>query len=143
MAFDARESESDELLPSAEINVTPFIDVMLVLLIIFMVTAPLLTQGMKVELPKASSAVQVDNRKAVTVTIAADGTLQVGDTVVQADQLIEGVRAQVTDAEQPIRIRGDAGAPYGAVVEVIDKLTRAGLTKLQFLTSGRQIEKYK
>jgi biopolymer transport protein ExbD len=137
MAFDVRDSDGEELQPSADINVTPFIDVMLVLLIIFMVTAPMMTQGMKVELPKATSAAAVDSKKAVTITMAADGSIQVGDTMVRMDQLVDVVRAEASDPEQPIRIRGDVRANYGVVVDVIDQLTRSGLTKLQFLTNPR------
>ena len=134
MAFDVRDTDGEEMQPSADINVTPFIDVMLVLLIIFMVTAPMMTQGMKVELPKASSAATVDNKKAVTITIAANGEMQVGDTMVRIDQLVDAVRAQSTDPEHVIRIRGDTGAEYGTVVAVIDRLTKGGMTRLQFLT---------
>jgi biopolymer transport protein TolR len=135
MAFDLRDRSDEDLQPSAEINVTPFIDVMLVLLIIFMVTAPLLTQGVKVELPKVAAAPPVDNKNAVTITVSADGQLQVGDNVVALTDIVAAVRRELVDETQPVRIRGDAAAPYGSVLQVIDRLTRDGLTRLTFLTS--------
>lgn len=134
MSFDMRDTDGDDLQPSAEINVTPFIDVMLVLLIIFMVTAPLLTQGMKVDLPKAGSGIALDAQKSVTITIAADGIVQVGNDVVPVSEIVPSVRAALGDSGEPIRIKGDAGARYGTVIEIIDLLSRNGMTKLQFLT---------
>ena len=134
MAFDVRGSDSDELVPSAEINVTPFIDVMLVLLIIFMVTAPMLTQGMKVDLPKAAAAKSLDSKKAVTITIAADGALQVGDVAVSADGLVVAARAALADDQQPIRIRADKDTRYEDLMRVVDRLTGDGLTRVTFVT---------
>ena len=134
MAFDPRETEGDELVPSAEINVTPFIDVMLVLLIIFMVTAPMLTQGMKVDLPKAGASASLDSKKAVTITIAADGTLQVGDQIVALESLIATTRAALPDGQQPIRIRADKATRYDDLMQVVDRLMGDGLTRMTFIT---------
>lgn len=133
MAFHGQGSDPNEMLPNADINVTPFIDVMLVLLIIFMVTAPLLSQGMKVELPKAASALPLDNKTVVTITIATDGRLQVADAFVADAELIGAVRAKLETPQSPIRIRADKATRYEDFVKVIDKLTGEGLTRLVFV----------
>lgn len=123
----------DDLTETHEINVTPFIDVMLVLLIIFMVTAPLLSQGMKLDLPKAATAKPLDNKVIVTISIAPDGKLQVADAFVSESELISAVRAKLEGPQSPIRIRADKSTRYEDFVKVIDKLSAEGLTRLVFV----------
>ena len=142
MAFAARpeHDNADELAPHAEINVTPFIDVMLVLLIIFMVTAPMMATGMKVELPKAAAVKPIEQSKPVVVTIAADGMLQVGDRTVSKDDLVAAVRAALVSEDHLIQIRGDNGTMYGNVVAVMDTLSAAGLPKFVLAFERQKVE---
>jgi biopolymer transport protein TolR len=137
MAFSGpSDDRDDDFAPlSSEINVTPFIDVMLVLLIIFMVTAPMLTQGMKVELPTARAATNLENRKPVSITIAADGTLQVQDAAVPLQQIAPAVRAAMAGETLMIQIRADQAASYGAVAGVLDALYADGITKFALVTT--------
>lgn len=129
MAFQNNPEPSDEMQPLAEINVTPFIDVMLVLLIIFMVTAPMLASGIKVELPKASSAPQLDQPKPVVVTVEAEGRITVMDRAVSKEEVAPAVRAELAGEDRPIHVRGDARTPYGDIVAVMDQLSAGNLPK--------------
>jgi biopolymer transport protein TolR len=131
------DGSNDEFAPMADINVTPFIDVMLVLLIIFMVTAPMLATGMKVELPKARTAQPLENQKPVIITIAMDGGLQVGDLIVNSENLVGRVRVALAGEDRVIQIRGDNNAKYGAVAVVLDLLAADGLTKIALVTDRK------
>jgi biopolymer transport protein TolR len=125
-----------------EINVVPMIDVMLVLLVIFMATAPLLTQGVKVDLPEASanSLPQSQAREPpVVLTIDRDGQrfLNVGDAsrALADDELQQAVRAALaTDPQRDVLIRGDTNVPYGRVIGAMVLLQGAGAAKLGFVT---------
>jgi biopolymer transport protein TolR len=131
MAFDhnAPNDDADEAAPLADINVTPFIDVMLVLLVIFMVTAPMLATGMKVELPKASAAKTIDEPKPLIVSVDAEGKIQVGDRVVTKEELVPTVKAALGSEKRIIQLRGDNRTSYGNVVTVMDQLSGDGLPK--------------
>ena len=131
------DNDADELAPLSEINVTPFIDVMLVLLTIFMVTAPMLASGMKVDLPKARTAQQLENQKPVVITIASDGTTQVGDAVVMSNQLVGAVRAALGGEDRVIQLKSDKAVSYGVVVGVLDLLAANGLTKVALVADRR------
>lgn len=127
--------------PMSEINVVPYIDVMLVLLIIFMVTAPLLSQGVKVELPKSVSEPLPHNKKEpVIVNIDAAGQLYINygeeqDKPVSADTLLIRVAALLRyQPEIPILIGGDTRVPYGQVVELMTLLQRAGVPSVGMIT---------
>jgi len=124
-----------------EINVVPYIDVMLVLLIIFMVTAPLLTQGVQVDLPKAAATPVVDQkREPLVVSIDRQGRLylNVGDhknSPIDEPTLSNGVRVVLgRDAETPVLLKADQAVPYGTVVRAMVLLQRAGATRIGFLT---------
>jgi biopolymer transport protein TolR len=119
----------DDLAPLADINVTPFIDVMLVLLIIFMVTAPMMTTGMKVDLPKSSAAKPIEPQRPVVVTVGAAGELQVGDTMVAKDELVSAVKLALNGEERPVQVRGDGRTAYANVVAVMEALSAEGLPK--------------
>lgn len=122
--------------PLSEINVTPLVDVMLVLLIIFMISAPLLTTGVEVELPKTEASAVDVSQEPVTVSIDRDGAIFVGDSAVNWDQLVVRV-AQDGGAgarERPIFIRADGRAPYQAVARVMARLSSEGFTRLNLIT---------
>ena len=124
--------------PSAEINVTPLVDVMLVLLVVFMVTAPLIASGLKLELPKAATARPLEPKEPVVVSIDRDGRIAVGRDEVGRDDLVATVLARGADETRIIRVRGDRGVAYGDVVAVVDALAGAGLRRIALVseTSG-------
>ena len=117
--------------PMGEINVTPFVDVMLVLLIVFMVTAPLLTVGVEVDLPKTKAgAINVDAAPLV-VSIKADGNLYLQEAAVDAEVLIPRLKA-ISNANPDVRIfvRGDQAVTYGDVLSVMGRIQAAGFEKV-------------
>jgi biopolymer transport protein TolR len=117
--------------PLADINVTPLVDVMLVLLIIFMVTAPLLAAGLKVDLPKAQAAPSMEPGKPVIVTVRKDGKILVGQDETTRPRLAETVRAQLGgDTSKSIYLQGDRDSAYTHVIGVIDALAQGGMTKV-------------
>ena len=121
----------DSLAELHEINVTPFIDVMLVLLIIFMVAAPLATVDVPVDLPSSTAPPQQRPPKPVYLTLKADGSLALGDNPVSRTALAD-VLATATngDKEERIFLRGDRAVPYGEVMELMNDLRRAGYLKV-------------
>ena len=134
MAFASLEG-SDDNEPLAEINMVPLIDVMLVLLIIFMVTAPLLTHAVKVDLPKASSSANIT--KPDNVQLAIDGSGQVfwNGEVVDAVQFAVRVKAAAALRPQPeLHIRAERTTPYEKVVQVMSEAARQGLVRIGFVT---------
>jgi biopolymer transport protein TolR len=119
----------------SEINVTPLVDVMLVLLIIFMISAPLLTVGVQVELPKTEAAAVKDNQKPLSVTVKRDGTIFVQETATDYADLADRLHAVAGDGyDQPIYVRADGGAPYEAVAKVMAKLSTSGFSKIDLIT---------
>jgi biopolymer transport protein TolR len=119
----------------AEINVTPMVDVMLVLLIIFMVSAPLLTAGVPVELPKTEAGAISNQTEPLTVTIRSDGTLFLQETEVPFADLAPRMRA-LADAglSKPVYVRADGKAPYAIVAQVMASLSTSGFTSIGLLT---------
>lgn len=115
----------------AEINVTPFVDVMLVLLIIFMVTAPLLTEGLEVTLPetKEAASLPADNENLV-LSVTADARLFLGNTEVTLENLDAVLRQTVTDQRKQLFLQADKNVPYGLVVEVMGQARAAGIENL-------------
>ncbi len=117
--------------PLAEINVTPFVDVMLVLLIVFMVTAPLLTAGVPVDLPKAAAKPLPQDSKPLEISIDQNGAIFIVDTEVSLDELIPRLTAISGESrETRIYVRGDTKLDYGRVMEVIGAINTAGYTKV-------------
>ena len=114
-----------------EINVTPFVDVMLVLLIVFMVTAPLLTVGIPVDLPKTKAGQISANAAPLVVSIQADGQIYLQDNVIEAQALIPRLTA-VSEANPDVRIfvRGDRSVSYGEVVELMGRIQSAGFERV-------------
>ena len=104
----------------SEINVTPFVDVMLVLIIVFMVTAPLLTVGIPVDLPKVKASALTDQKDPIEITVKLDGTVYLGESTVEVENLIARLNAitdQNTDAR--IYVRGDRVVAYGRILEIM------------------------
>ena len=121
--------------PMAEINVTPFVDVMLVLLIVFMVAAPLLTVGVAVDLPESAANPIQETGEPLTVTVAEDGTIYVQDTAVEYEQLVPHLEAIATAGyDQRIFIRGDQDRAYGDVVRVMGRINAAGFRRIGLVT---------
>jgi biopolymer transport protein TolR len=118
--------------PMAEINVTPFVDVMLVLLIIFMVTAPFLQGGFEIDLPKVAAR-GLDVREGLIVTVRADQKVAVGNSVVSIDKFEEAL-ARAGAARRPVFLRADQRVPYGMIVELISRMRRAGVASLGIVT---------
>ena len=121
--------------PIADINVTPFVDVMLVLLVVFMVTAPLLTAGVQVDLPKAQTSVITETDEPLSVTIDSVGQIFLQDTAISLDKLSARLIA-VTGANPNIRvfIRGDKTIDYGRVMQVMGNINAAGFRKVALIT---------
>ena len=117
--------------PMGEINVTPFVDVMLVLLIVFMVTAPLLTVGVEVDLPKTKAGAINADAAPLVVSIKSDGSLYLQETIVEPEALIPRLKA-VSDANPDVRIfvRGDRAVSYGEVLSVMGRIQSAGFEKV-------------
>lgn len=119
----------------AEINVTPFVDVMLVLLIVFMVAAPLLTVGVAVDLPETAAQPIPEQGEPLTVTITGDGTIFVQETAVELESLVPQLEAIATAGyDQRIFIRGDQARSYGEVVRVMGKINAAGFRRIGLVT---------
>jgi len=119
----------------SEINVTPLVDVMLVLLIIFMISAPLLTAGVEVELPKTEAAAMQSDDEPLTVTVRKDGSIFVQEDPASYEQLAPRLQAMTSNnRERPIFVRADAAAPYEAVARVMAKLSVSGFTRINLIT---------
>jgi biopolymer transport protein TolR len=133
--------------PISEINVVPYIDVMLVLLVIFMITAPMLTQGVTVDLPKAASqTLQAADREPIIVSVNQQGTyfLNISSTPadpIEAQALVVRVAAELELAKQSgqklnVLVKGDQGVPYGKVVQAMTLLKQAGAEQVGLLTDS-------
>ena len=122
---------------NSEINVTPFVDVMLVLLIVFMVTAPLLTVGIPVDLPKVKASALTDQKDPIEITVKLNGIVYLGETEVEIDNLITRLNA-ITDlnTEARIYVRGDRVVSYGRVMEIMSKINSAGYLKVALVTEN-------
>ena len=119
----------------SEINVTPMVDVMLVLLIIFMISAPLLTVGVDVELPKTEAGALDDQSEPLSVSISADGKLYVQDKPVEFAQLSPRLLALADQkTEKPIYVRADGKAAYAIVAQVMASLSVSGFTSINLIT---------
>jgi biopolymer transport protein TolR len=120
----------------SEINVTPFVDVMLVLLIIFMVAAPLLTVGVPVELPKtAANALPTEEEEPLTITIELGGELSIQNTPVAANELIGRLRAIAAErSTDKVFLRADGAVSYAQVVQVMGALNNAGFSNIGLVT---------
>jgi biopolymer transport protein TolR len=121
--------------PMAEINVTPMVDVMLVLLIIFMVTAPLLTVGVPIELPKSEAQQLEGDKEPLTITVDPDGKIFLQDTELQLDEIVPKLTAIARSGyEERIFVRGDRRVNYGAVMRVMGTISAAGFRRIALVS---------
>ena len=121
----------------SEINVTPFVDVMLVLLIVFMVTAPLLTVGIPVDLPKVKASALTDQKDPLEITVKIGGEIFLGETEVDVENLIPRLNA-ITELNKEARIyvRGDRVVAYGRIMEIMSLVNSAGYIKVALVTQN-------
>ncbi|MBF0446765.1 MAG: protein TolR [Magnetococcales bacterium] len=121
----------------SEINVTPLVDIMLVLLIIFMVAAPLMTQGIEVNLPKAQTNALASNMEPLVVSVSRDGNAFIEQNPVTIVELKDKIfRIRQTNPNLPVYVRGDNQAEYGAVMQVMAQLHQAGIDKIGLVTEA-------
>ncbi len=132
-------SGSDGLM--AEINVTPFVDVMLVLLIIFMVTAPMMTQGLEVDLPKTQTVTTLPKESEnLVLTIKKDGTFHIDQYAVTLDELPGQIKRLITDQNKMLFIRADKEVPYGIVVQAMGAVKGAGVDKVGMVAEPEPVK---
>jgi biopolymer transport protein TolR len=119
----------------SEINVTPLVDVMLVLLIIFMITAPMLQQGLDVNLPVASGTSQSEREEQLILTVTKQGEIFLNQTAYTLEALLPKLRALYqARPDRDVFLRADSSVPYGTVVQVMDEVKKAGIIKLGMIT---------
>jgi biopolymer transport protein TolR len=121
--------------PMAEINVTPMVDVMLVLLIIFMVTAPLLTVGVPIELPKSEAQQLEGDKEPLTISVDPEGKIFLQDTELQLDQIVPKLTAIAKNGyEERIFVRGDRRVNYGVIMRVMGTISAAGFRRIALVS---------
>ncbi len=134
MAF-GRLERTPRVPPMSDINMTPLIDVMLVLLVIFMITAPLMTSSLKLDLPKSDAAQPSDAPQFIAVALDRDGRYFFGDEALDTAAFTARVGAAAKrNAQTEVQLRADRGVPYGRVAELIGIVQKAGLTRIGFVT---------
>ncbi|WP_419908797.1 protein TolR [Hoeflea sp.] len=125
--------------PMSEINVTPFVDVMLVLLIIFMVAAPLLTVGVPIDLPETEASALNSETQPITVSVNESGEIFLQETAIPLDEIVPKLQAIATTGYQErIYVRGDRNADYGTVMRVMARISSAGYKNLGLVTLQEQ-----
>jgi biopolymer transport protein TolR len=123
----------------SEINVTPFVDVMLVLLIIFMVAAPMLVVGVPIDLPETSAAALESEEEPITVSVTSDGRVFLQETEVGLDQLLSTLEAIAAEGvETRIFVRGDRNTDYGTIMQVMARISGAGYQRLGLVTTEEE-----
>ena len=123
--------------PMSDINMTPLIDVMLVLLVIFMITAPLMTASLRLDLPKSEAATPSDAPSFVAVAITPDGKLHLGDDELDAKAFQQRIsELGRANAQLEVQLRADRAVPYGEVAELIGWVQAAGLNRIAFVTQA-------
>jgi len=139
MAFSNRHLGGDGLhRPLADINITPLVDVMLVLLIVFMVTAPMLATGLKVDLPQVKSSQPVNPKDPIVVSVTADGGIAIGtETIAMADLVPSLLKMADGDSARVIQVRADRAATYGIIISVLDQLAANGLVHIALISDPK------
>ncbi len=138
MGLSAPEARAGGFRPQADINVTPLVDVMLVLLIIFMVTAPLMAAGVKVDLPQAKVSQQLNPKEPIVVIIGKDGQVALGGERVDRADIAARVKLEIgDDTGRIVHLKGDKEAPFGDIVAVMDDLASQGIVHLAILTDRK------
>jgi biopolymer transport protein TolR len=136
MAFGRLERNTGPA-PMSDINMTPLIDVMLVLLVIFIITAPLMTSSLKLDLPKTDAATPTAAPSFIAVSIDSDGKLFFGDEALTHEQLMQRVTTAAKGNPQlEVQLRADQKVPYGQVADLIGLVQKAGLTRIGFVTEA-------
>jgi biopolymer transport protein TolR len=139
MGFNLQRSNSRSKSLMSEINVTPFVDVMLVLLIVFMVTAPMLTVGIPVNLPESNADSLPDDNEPLTISINAKGELFVQNTRVGFKELVPKLLAITKNrTDTRIYVRGDKNLNYGRVIEIMGNLSGSGFSKVALITETKR-----
>jgi len=135
MSSSGRRRGRRKLRPMGEINVTPFVDVMLVLLIVFMVTAPLLTVGVPVDLPETKASQISDDQAPLLISIQSDGKIALQNRVIETDELIPRLEAVArAKPETRIFVRGDKNVSYGEVIGVMGLVQESGFSRVALIT---------
>jgi biopolymer transport protein TolR len=125
--------------PMSDINVTPMVDVMLVLLIVFMVAAPLMTVGVPIDLPQTQARQMEAQSEPITVSVTPDGAIFIGDQPTNLEGLVGQVMAlSPNGSEDRLYVRGDSAASYGTVMQVMGRLSGAGYSKIGLITNQEQ-----
>ena len=137
MAFALRKHDGEfDAAPMADMNVTPLVDVMLVLLIVFMVAAPLMATGVPVDLPKAQTKPLTDQKPPIAVSITGEGKFFVDQREVAADELIAVLGENADSKDRRIHVRGDKTIAYGKVIEIMGLINTAGYTKVALVSEA-------
>ena len=143
MAFGRFERVSEQQ-PMSEINVTPLVDVMMVLLVIFIITTPLMMSALKLDLPKAQSAPTGAAQRVVSIAINAQGDIYLDKELIDLDALANALRTRANQATQDgveelpeVQLQADVKVPYGRVVEVMGLAQQAGLSRIGFVTERK------
>jgi biopolymer transport protein ExbD/biopolymer transport protein TolR len=136
MAFALRNQDSGgDVAPMADMNVTPLVDVMLVLLIVFMVAAPLMAVGVPVDLPKAQAKQLNDQKPPIAVSIDSNGNFFIDQKAVSSEDLLGELSTSAeNDKERRIHVRGDRSVSYGKVIEAMGKINSAGFIKVALVS---------
>jgi biopolymer transport protein TolR len=130
-----RRRRSKRHAPMSDINVTPMVDVMLVLLIIFMVAAPLLQVGVPIELPQAKGKQLQSSQEPLAISVKSDGSVFIGETQVQLDEIAPKLKAIAKNGyDEQIFVRGDKGVSYGIVMRVMGRISAGGFRKVSLVT---------
>jgi biopolymer transport protein TolR len=137
---NSRGRNSKRLNLNSEINVTPFVDVMLVLLIIFMVTSPMLVSGVQVDLPQTQAMPLAGQDEPLVVTIKKDGEIYIGEDAIKADQLSHKLQAVLQEKKETrIFVRGDKNIDYGKVMEVFMSIRTSGYSNVALVTENLEM----
>jgi biopolymer transport protein TolR len=138
-ALSSRRARRRSARPMSEINVTPMVDVMLVLLIIFMVTAPLLTVGVPIELPKSEAKQLEGDKEPLTITVDPEGKIFLQDTELQIDEIAPKLAAIAKNGyDERIFVRGDRRVNYGVVMRVMGTISAAGFRRIALISDLEQ-----
>ena len=129
--------DDEDASPMAEMNVTPLVDVMLVLLIVFMVAAPLMTVGVPVNLPRSAAARAASSNPPLVLTVAPTNRVYIREEEVTEEALTRRLQAlHEADPEAPVHVRGDRSVPYGDVLRVMGRVTQAGITRVSLIAEA-------
>jgi biopolymer transport protein ExbD len=141
MAFsiggDAGDDEEDGDAPMSDINVTPLVDVMLVLLIIFMVAAPMMVSGVPVELPRSAAPRAASPSPPVVITLTRDGAIHLGEERIEESELTARLAAmRAENPEITVHVRGDRNVPYGDALRIMGRVTVAGIPRVSLIAES-------